>query len=198
MSIAFFNIKGGVGKTSLAVNFALQHDYAIVTNDLYTQLERALPEGKILKVGPGEPFPEIPGDAPVAYDLGGYIDPRIIPVLTRVSHVVVPVLDEDNDIQVTAQAIAEIRQHNPNLVVVPNRLDRDDDAMRIINILVGLEVVDAKTQFFPIKRSKGFSYAMRDGRSIRQQMADNKLMNRAYHAVATQFDALSRYLLQPV
>jgi|GEM_PF-3900400 len=46
MKIAIYNFKGGVGKTSIALNIVLsaKDDYGVITNDFYSPIEKVLLE----------------------------------------------------------------------------------------------------------------------------------------------------------
>ena len=47
MKLATYNVKGGVGKTSIAANFALTQNFGIVTNDIYSPLQRIFEKKRI-------------------------------------------------------------------------------------------------------------------------------------------------------
>ncbi len=49
--LMIFNVKGGVGKTSIALNLALRFGYGVVTNDRFSLIDRVfdiLPRLKLL------------------------------------------------------------------------------------------------------------------------------------------------------
>jgi hypothetical protein len=45
MKITIYNMKGSAGKTPMAVNIALDREYALATNEPYNLLDTILPEG---------------------------------------------------------------------------------------------------------------------------------------------------------
>ena len=56
MKIVIFNIKGGQGKTSLAVNLALTLNAGVITNDVYSPIEKVLPEKQFMKIALNSDF----------------------------------------------------------------------------------------------------------------------------------------------
>ena len=54
MKIVMFNLKGGQGKSSIALNLALTMDMNIISNDIITQIEDVLPPDNFLKIGKTE------------------------------------------------------------------------------------------------------------------------------------------------
>ena len=78
MKTTVYNFKGGVGKTVLSLNLALTMEYSIVTNDIYSPIEKVLDEDRILKIHHDEILPAFPADYNIIFDLGGHIDKRAI------------------------------------------------------------------------------------------------------------------------
>ena len=73
MKVTVFSAKGGVGKTPIAVNLALEREWAIGTNETYHILDslRAIPDNRVLAIQPTEGFPELPDDIDIVFDLSG-------------------------------------------------------------------------------------------------------------------------------
>lgn len=78
MKITVYNFKGGTGKTSIALNLALTMQYAIISNDTYSPLEKVLDPKKFIKLEAGKDLPNLPEKYFIIFDLGGHIDPRAI------------------------------------------------------------------------------------------------------------------------
>ena len=78
MKITIFSLKGGVGKTSISVNLALTLKYGVITNDVYTPLERVVSKESLLKLEQNQALPDLPESYDIIFDFGGYVDSRVI------------------------------------------------------------------------------------------------------------------------
>ena len=187
--IAVYSFKGGVGKSAIALNYALTTGASIVTNDILSPIEKVLPEKKVLKVQRAEAFPELPQGANIVFDLGGYIDQRVKPVLRSVDCVLIPVLAAPADIQIALRSIEEISEFAPRVVVVANRLRRPKNKDFE-------EISQAVKRFFPdvpvlpLKETRGLINIYNDAASMRDTAARKPLLKRAYGPAIKQFDAI--------
>ena len=56
MKIMIYNIKGGQGKTDIALNLALTMDFNLITNEPLSPLDMVLGEDNFLKLGQNDDF----------------------------------------------------------------------------------------------------------------------------------------------
>jgi hypothetical protein len=68
--LMIFNPKGGVGKTALALNFALTFGYGLVTNDRLSIVDQVLPDEQYMILSKNQSLPDIPADWPVGHPGG--------------------------------------------------------------------------------------------------------------------------------
>ena len=185
MKITIYNFKGGVGKTSIALNIALSLDMGIITNDVYSPIENILPEKQFIKLEKDMSIPEIPEGMNIVFDLGGYIDTRAIEALRQSDKVLIPVTNDLINLQVTINAINEIREFNENLIIIANRTVKDDFS----------DISQAIKQFydFPVlelKQSRVFSNLFQEKKSIRDIVKQGGLKAYSYRIINEQFDEL--------
>jgi len=190
MIVTVYNFKGGVGKTSISINISLTMGWKVLTNDYYTPLEAVLPKSRYQKYEPMEEIPPYEGHENVIFDFGGQVDFRILPVLAQSDFVIIPVIGELMDLNVTFGALEAIREVNDRIIIVVNRTE-------------GNEWQFAKAQIqeqysypiFEIKKSRAIIDMYKEKKSIQTMVSEGGLRKFNYAGVAAQFQRIIRYLV---
>lgn len=191
MKITVFNIKGGQGKTSIAANLALTLNAGIITNDVYSPLKAILPEDQFIKVYPDSDFPTIPDDIPIVYDLGGWIDVRTIPILKESDLILIPMINDFVNNQVSLNTIEEVRKHNKNIVIIANRAEKGD--FECVSLLME-NFFKNEFPIFELRKTTAFSKIFERKQSIKEIVNNDKLLAFSYRTANEQFDDLIKYI----
>jgi cellulose biosynthesis protein BcsQ len=199
MKITIYNIKGGVGKTSIALNLALEMQCGIITNDIFSPLEIVLDDESFIKVGTPElakddleildDFPDIPDDINVIYDLGGRIDPRAASIIKSSKWLIVPTLPEYVDLQVTANFINQAQDFTDKIIIIVNNTVKGDfdKAEKILKNFFSYKI-------YEIKKSKALPNVFNRKKSLTNIMEDGGLLAHSFKPLHDQFEKIIAHL----
>lgn len=186
MKLTIYNLKGGVGKTHIALNLALTMDFGIITNEPFSPLEKILEKSDFYKLKRNESLPETPEEANLVFDFGGYLDKRVINALKQSRCVIIPVINEFVDVHTTISFIQEIEEHNKNIIIVVNKSQKGD--FEVIKKIM--------KKFYPdypvleIKQSRAMPNIFNEKKSIKTMVEGGGLKAFSYASIDKQFDSL--------
>jgi cellulose biosynthesis protein BcsQ len=191
MKIMLYNIKGGQGKTDIALNLALTLDYNFITNEPLSPVEMVMREGRFVKLNQTDDLPEIPPEYDVIFDFGGYLDKRAITALKQADRVIVPVVNEFKDVHTTVNFIQEIEAYSQNIFIVANKTQKGD----FTDIQAIMQKFYPKYPVFEIKHSRAMPNILKEKKSIREMVGEGGLKKFNYGAVDKQFNLLIKAIL---
>jgi len=194
MRIAVYNIKGGVGKTRIALNLALTLDCAIITNETYTPtLEKILDPKRYIKLGVDENLGSYKGNFDIIFDFGGFLDDRISKALKQSDLVIIPTVNEYDDFASTFSIIPEIESYNKNILIVVNKAQKGD----FEHIKKGIKEI-YNYPVFELKLSRALPNMTNEGKSIRAMVKDGGLKAFNYKDVNDQFEKIIKHISKKV
>ena len=192
-NFALWSLKGGVGKSSISVNIAHTLDYGIVTNDVYSPIEKTMPKEKCLKLSPKQniPAPVLKKNNCLIFDFGGYLDHRIVDAIKVSKYVMIPVIESDDfNIQGLLSSIAEIKVINNNIIIILNKMKKEHMAA----IKSELKRLKYPYPIFEINSSSALVRSVKQKESIRSMVERGGLLAWRYKDVNDQFEKLINFL----
>ncbi len=208
MKITVYSAKGSAGKTPIATNIAIDREYAIGTNEQYHVFDSFIPDNRLLAIDLTEPFPDIPDDIDIIFDLAGAISEHshsISSALSQSDLVIVPIFNEVKSLNSGIGTIREIANFTQSIVVVATKLQKQSgerftgdwrqsrDFQNVASAVVSANF-GFKIPVIPLKFSKAFDAIFEKEQSIGQIMSADALAAYTYRDVAKQFDGIYNHI----
>lgn len=197
--ITVWTLKGGEGKTTIACAIALEGDWAIITNDIHSDLTSALKEEHYLVLDPDQPLPtkkELEG-ANIIFDPGGFLDHRMIDAIKMSDHVIIPVSEFGKKLNTERfiASVLEIEQYNKNIVIVLNKIAQEnvEEARKALKELMSKEFKGIYS-IFEIKKNEAFEMMLNTGTSISEIVKKGGLFRRWFQPVDGQLQKLIKFI----
>ena len=188
--LTFWSVKGGVGKTTLALNFAFHFDCGIITNERYTMLDKILPNEKFLKLTVEQQVPHIPEEHGIIFDMGGFLDKRVKQAIEQSDYTIIPTTSDKLDMQGAISTIGEIKDITKNIIVVVNKVEKDEDFEEARNLLSQM----GNYPIFDIRKSRALKNIVDEKKSIIQFQQEGGLMGYTLRSLAEQFERLTNFI----
>lgn len=193
MKIAVFNLKGGQGKSSIALNLALSLKFDVISNDKITKLEKILPEDNFMKIEKDQDFPDIIENLNVIYDLGGWIDNRAIKPIKEADLVIIPMINTEMNNEVSINSINQVKQFNDNIMLIVNRSKKNDfEYMK--NDVIKTYFPNDDFPIFEIMDTTAFEQMLKRRMPIQEIVEVEPLLKYNYRKVNKQFNEIINFI----
>jgi len=207
MKIAVYSAKGGVGKTPISTNIALDRGFALATNERFHSFDsmEAIDEDLLLAVPMEGEFPDL-GSIDVVFDLAGSISKHSLSISTAIKQadlVIVPIENEFKSITSGINTLLEVKQLGKPILVVATKLEKgkkeiftdwkDSEDFKNVQAFVHNKVGKG-IKVLPLKRSKIFDTIFDREQSISQIVATDPLARHQQQIVHKQFNDLYSFI----
>jgi len=195
--VLFYNGKGGVGKTTLAVNYAIRSKSDFYTNDpdLGTAdhyqdiIERT---NSFYRIAPNDEELEVSDKA--VFDFGGGLDPRLLNLIKHLDLCVIPIRYKSVvDITSLLKMVDLISEHNTNIAIVIN----DTKKKWIEGLKAQLEkAYKGKIPVFIVSESEHIAKLPSEKKTVDDLANEFVLFRHSTKSVREQFDKLFNYIME--
>jgi len=212
MIVTVYSAKGGAGKTPISVNMALEHNWAIGTNDTISilSIQEGIHENRLIEIRPDEEFPEIPKDYEIVFDLGGALaegsSPSILSAVKQSDVVIVPICADPRSIAGGVITLRELQSYGKRTLVVATKLERTrtepkkvpiEDTEAFKTIKESLESSGfGDLMLLPLRYSRAFENIFKTGVSIEAMVREGGIQAWSYRDLAGQLAAINSFIHQ--
>jgi MinD-like ATPase involved in chromosome partitioning or flagellar assembly len=210
MKITVYNAKGGAGKTPIATNIVLDHDYTIGTNEAYQVYDSFIDDERMLSLDLSESFPEIPNDIDIVFDLAGTISDSshsITSAIIQSDLIIVPIYNEVKSLAGGIGNLNEIqntKEFKGKCLVVATKLSKErkevfkkgerEKSNDYQNVLGAVRSSGFTHSVLPLKYSKAFDAIFEKEMSIAQMCEADPLTRCSQREVQNQFDNIYKFI----
>lgn len=187
MEIIIYNSKGGVGKTTFAIQIATYFDATIIEVDPYGVLTQTLGNDRVYKVGLNENLPEI-REGDVVYDFGGFDDARLDIAAKNANLIIIPFNPTINALGTTLKSYERAKSLDLPILFIANAVVKDQDAADAIDYIQ--EVTKDEVDCFIVPHTRAIQTAENEGVGIIDLANSSGLKRHTYKKISTTMQEL--------
>ena len=188
MQIIIYNQKGGVGKSMLSTQIALNFDTSIIELDPYGMLSQTL-DDRVLRVELNEEIPKIE-DGDVVYDFGGFDDIRLDDISKNANLIIIPLNPTINSLGTTLESYERVKKLEVPVLFIVNAYLKDSDVEDAISFLS--ENTQDEIEYFSIPHTRALQTAENEGVSIIEFANSSGLKKHTYKKIASVMSSLMK------
>ena len=191
-----FNLKGGQGKSSIALNLALTMDMNIISNDVITQID----DTKINKMNDLKKYiySKSPNDMVTLHIKRANKDFFISKQANRITKyiIIIPMINGIMNNKTSLNSIEQVRNINKNILIIANKTKKDD--YDTIYELVNKYFPEEKFPILELRETTAFEKIMEKEESIQKIVEKDKLLKFSYSRVVEQFNNIITFIRENI
>ena len=169
MKVLVYSVKGGQGKTTVAIGYTkyknamyLTNDYESGTLDIYGDMFEKN-QLQIIKSETKLDFTKLKSIKNLVFDFGGWVDEKIITIAKNVDAIVIPIFYQSiADLMPCIKTINSLLKYNKNILVLINNTDTND----VKGLKNQLEKSFPNNKILVVNKSKYINRLANEGKTI--------------------------------
>lgn len=219
--ITIWSSKGGVGKTSIAVELAERLGAGIITNEANSRLPLfSFLEGKYYVLEHEQTISELNINKNVILDFGGMVDPRVLEAIELSQYILMPVTPSMIDIQKCAEDIegiltafkiagenlaqedffALINEILSRIIIIVNKNVMEGESQAVVGQITNIlkaSGIECQLTHFTLPESRALKNMHAEMLSIKQMISNAQspmLLSRSYSKINTVFEKIVQFV----
>lgn len=165
-----WNVKGGVGKTTLAYSLCLDLDRWYITNDAVNSSIVLNSYDKVLETITKQDY--LSKD--IIYDGGGFFDEQLAPIFKTADRIIMPIEADLTSLASFAQILEKMKSFD-NLYIVINKVDNEKDYKETKEFLIDKGIKE--NNILRISKTRLFKQVLKTDKSVKELMNDSIMFN---------------------
>ena len=221
--ITIWSSKGGVGKTSIAVELAERLGAGIITNEANSRIPLfSFLKGKYYVLEHEQTVSELNINENVILDFGGMVDPRVLEAIELSKYILMPVTPSMIDIQKCAEDIegiltafkiagenlaqedfiALINEILSRIIIIVNKNVMEGESQAVVGQITNIlkaSGIECQFTYFTVPESRALKNMHAEMLSIKQMIGNSQspmLLSRSYSKINTVFDQIVQFITQ--
>jgi hypothetical protein len=203
MRLTVYSSKGGVGKTPISIMFAIDHGFAVGSNESSSDEEdcyiKHMPDDMYLKQPMDEPFPLIPDDIDIVFDMAGTMtkyDHALVSAIKQSDVVIVPIWNNSGALGRGRDTLRALQGIAKRVIVVATKLQRDKPGIDFTEtadykaVASAVADVDETIKVLPLKFSTVYERVCGEFTTIHKLVKENKIVKRGQLESLTQIEKI--------
>ena len=221
--ITIWSSKGGVGKTSIAVELAERLEAGIITNEANSRIPLfSFLKGKYYVLEHEQTVSELNSNENIILDFGGMVDPRVLEAVELSKYILMPVTPSMIDIQKCAEDIEGIltafkvagenlsQEEFMNLIneilskiiIIVNKNVMEGESQAVVGQITNIlktSGIEYQFKYFTVPESRALKNMHAEMLSIKQMITSSQspmLLSRSYSKINTVFEKIVQFITQ--
>jgi len=188
MLISIWNLKGGVGKTSLAYSIANDIEAMYITNDPHNSIVNKIYNKTIKELNE-----EIINENIVVFDGGGFFEKEIKSILKYSKTIIIPLEADINSANSLTNFLDELIEINSNIIFVINKVENNKASQKEfeeIKEFIKKEFLINENKIFKLSSSRIFKNIFEEEKGVNKIVNSNNTNKHIYRKINKEYNEI--------
>lgn len=188
MLISVYNLKGGVGKSSLAYSIANDLDMWYITNDTMNSIVSNNYDKVLTKMNS-----QVIKEKSIIFDGGGFFDTSVKDILKSSNYIIIPIEADLNSINSLNNFLPQLQKVNKNILFVFNKIENTKTALKDLEdckkFIINTFKIDEK-DIIRLSHSRIFKNTFEHSKGVNQLINSSKINKYIYRNFSQEYNSL--------